>query len=174
MLWPFERRSVRRIDQCVQYLRRVRSNGNLSARHKWRMFCGWCARHVRMRTEEVIAGLRSLIDNVLPTLKRTRYVRLGGQGERLQRRARRQPRSLYFLQAGDGGPIKIGAAHDPVERLQTLQVGNHERLRLIAVLPGKGSTETYLHVLFDHLRVRPDGEWFRPEQELMAYIAAAK
>lgn len=127
-----------------------------------------------MRTEEVIAGLRSLIDNVLPALKRTRYPRPSGQGVCLERRARRQPRCLYFLQAGDGGPIKIGAAHDPVERMQTLQVGNHERLRLIAVLPGKGAMETYLHVLFGHLRVRPDGEWFRPGRELMAYIESAK
>ena len=42
---------------------------------------------------------------------------------------------IFFIQAGHDGPIKIGKAVDPEKRLQTLQTGTHEMLRLLAVIP---------------------------------------
>ncbi len=34
---------------------------------------------------------------------------------------------IYFIQAGENGPIKIGQSDDPKERLKQLQVANPQR-----------------------------------------------
>lgn len=68
---------------------------------------------------------------------------------------------IYFVQA-ESGPIKIGyvAANRSLRgRLDQLQVGNHETLHLLAVLPNGGpGLERQLHRAFASVRVR--GEWF--------------
>jgi len=66
---------------------------------------------------------------------------------------------VYFIQAGEGGPIKIGWAVDPRARLNELQVGCPEPLRLLMTLAGDGGLEAQLHRRF--ARIRPRGEWFR-------------
>lgn len=68
---------------------------------------------------------------------------------------------VYFIQAGDGGPIKIGLADDPDARCAFLQVGNHEDLVLLAVRPGSMTDERELHSRFAAGRLR--GEWFRAD-----------
>jgi len=78
---------------------------------------------------------------------------------------------VYFIQAGQTGPIKIGVAYDPVERLAELQVGNHEELRIVGLQLGTPSDEQLLHKEFASNHIR--GEWFRLCDRLATYIKRA-
>jgi len=71
---------------------------------------------------------------------------------------------VYFVQAGIDGPIKIGWAIDPLDRVRELQVGNHEQLQLLMTVADNGTLEMTLHERFRDLHIR--GEWFRPEGDL--------
>lgn len=65
---------------------------------------------------------------------------------------------LYFMQEKITGRIKIGRSVDPERRLKSLQTGNGNQIRIIAVFKGEGYRESYLH---DELaRWRGKGEWF--------------
>jgi hypothetical protein len=65
---------------------------------------------------------------------------------------------VYVIRAGRDGPIKIGKANRPLERMAELQTGNPFRLRLWQVLPGGLELEKRLQ---DTLRdQRLTGEWF--------------
>lgn len=75
---------------------------------------------------------------------------------------------VYFAQAGENGPIKIGRAASPHLRLKNLQSGNGERLRLLAVVPGGKTLESILHVYFG--KGRRAGEWFKPTPKLLRLI----
>lgn len=77
--------------------------------------------------------------------------------------------AVYFIQAGDGGPIKIGVGNDPVGRLANLQTGHHELLTLLATVPGDAEVEAELHEAFARHRLR--GEWFDPAPAILAFIA---
>lgn len=78
-------------------------------------------------------------------------------------------RYVYFVQAVSGGPIKIGVAADPADRLAQLQPGNPERLQIIGVIPDAGrSGESILHLKFQ--RSRLCGEWFEPISSLLSFI----
>jgi len=50
---------------------------------------------------------------------------------------------VYFVQAGEGGPIKIGVTRDIGGRLRTLQTGNPYRLRLLALIHGEKTLSAY-------------------------------
>lgn len=76
--------------------------------------------------------------------------------------------SVYYIQAGDDGPIKIGHADDPWKRLSQVQVGHSEPLRIIAVAQGGAAEEKQTHEKFSEDRIR--GEWFRPSAQLIAHI----
>src|SRR5688572_29831146 len=79
---------------------------------------------------------------------------------------------VYFVQAGESGPIKIGFARKVQRRIATLQTGQHERLRLIADCPGSRGHEQEFHkALAAH---RLDGEWFSPHEDVMRAIKAAR
>lgn len=78
---------------------------------------------------------------------------------------------VYFIQAGEAGPIKIGWTKSVPARFSALQAGNAEPLRLLAVLPGRISYERALHSRFAGLLIR--GEWFRPDKGLLAFIREA-
>jgi hypothetical protein len=86
----------------------------------------------------------------------------------------RQPDEMriYFVQAGKGGPIKIGLAGDVVRRLNSLQTANPETLFLLATaLSGARRVfreEALIHRTFSAFHVA--GEWFRPEPELLDFI----
>lgn len=81
----------------------------------------------------------------------------------------RQP-DVYFIQAVDGGPIKIGSTFNPVKRLGSLQGGSPVRLQILGLLKGAGrDAEGALHIRF--LDSHSHGEWFHPTPELIAYIA---
>lgn len=79
-------------------------------------------------------------------------------------------RDVYFIQAGENGPIKIGVAANPQSRVRELQTGSPATLYLIGVVPRAGfAGELDLHHRFatDWM----NGEWFRATPELLAYIA---
>lgn len=75
---------------------------------------------------------------------------------------------IYFIQAGLGGPIKIGYSLDPDHRLLQLQTGNSHQLRILLVIEGDKDHEAILHQRFAYLRT--EGEWFEPGKELVKYI----
>jgi len=70
---------------------------------------------------------------------------------------------VYFIRAGNTGPIKIGVASNVERRLDALQTGNHLTLYIIATIKYSSRAEAYekerkFHNLFKHKRLR--GEWF--------------
>lgn len=67
--------------------------------------------------------------------------------------------AVYFIQAGDGGPVKIGKADDALARMQDLQVAHWNELTLMRVIDGGHATERWLHRFYGSLHLR--GEWFR-------------
>lgn len=77
--------------------------------------------------------------------------------------------NVYFIQAGRKGPIKIGIAQDCKKRLSILQVGNHEKLRLLWSSPGGRHIETRYHTTFREHWLH--GEWFAPHPDILAEIA---
>ena len=82
-----------------------------------------------------------------------------------------RPSGVYFISNGEA--IKIGVSKDVVERMRGLQTASSRPLRLMAFLPGAtGRDEAMLHRKFAHLRL--NGEWFRPEAELLEYVFGLK
>ena len=75
---------------------------------------------------------------------------------------------VYFIQAENGGPIKIGHSSVPSMRLDALQTGCPEPLRLRLEVPGTRADEADLHALFRDLRQH--GEWFEPANTLPMFI----
>lgn len=73
---------------------------------------------------------------------------------------------IYFIRAGENGPVKIGRSRDPRRRLADLQVSHHETLCLLAVMDGDEAEEWTLHRAFPPVR----GEWCEPTPELLDYI----
>ena len=75
---------------------------------------------------------------------------------------------IYFIQVENKGPIKIGYAKKPEQRLKTLQIGNHKKLNLIAVIPGEPPLESKIHR--DLKDFKRNGEWFNSTTEVLYYI----
>lgn len=80
---------------------------------------------------------------------------------------------VYFLRAGLEGAIKIGWTEaDIFDRIAQLQIACPDELIILGVIARlELSGERKLHRQFTHLRIRPNGEWFRPEPDLLEYIA---
>jgi hypothetical protein len=64
---------------------------------------------------------------------------------------------VYFIEAHDG-PIKIGVAQNPMNRLRSLQTGHPFELQLLGTIPGNATDEKRLHHRFSKYHLR--GEWF--------------
>jgi hypothetical protein len=77
---------------------------------------------------------------------------------------------IYFVQAGDDGPIKIGFAQHLETRLAGLRTDSPVPLVLRCSLPGTRADEKAMHRRFGDFWLR--GEWFNPEPALVAFIAA--
>jgi hypothetical protein len=75
---------------------------------------------------------------------------------------------VYFVQAGAGGPIKVGWSQDVARRIAELQTANAHRLLLLGTLPGRMEKEAAVHTALAHLRL--EGEWFRDAPELRALL----
>lgn len=77
---------------------------------------------------------------------------------------------IYFIQAEDGGHIKIGTTIRLSARLKQLCNDHGTGLRVLAVTDGTFDTEKTLHQRFAHLRVV--NEWFEPGDDLIGFIVA--
>jgi excisionase family DNA binding protein len=77
--------------------------------------------------------------------------------------------TVYFVEAGENGPIKIGHTDASVaSRISWLQTGSPVPLRLLASMPGDRDVEAKLHGKFVNTRIR--GEWFERTETLMRII----
>jgi len=72
---------------------------------------------------------------------------------------------VYLIQSGEGidRPIKIGVSSNINKRLEAIQVGNPDKVHLIAKMETDGEAHAYwleknLHKFFSSDRIR--GEWF--------------
>jgi hypothetical protein len=76
---------------------------------------------------------------------------------------------VYFIQAVNGGPIKIGIAMDVETRLNELQVASPYPLRVLKVMRNAGRrTEKELHARYADDRLC--GEWFIESESLRGVI----
>jgi hypothetical protein len=71
---------------------------------------------------------------------------------------------IYFIQ-DDHNRVKIGYSRNPRARLDGLQTGHADKLRLVRSIEGTEATERFLHTQFAHLRLQ--GEWFTFCQEML-------
>lgn len=74
-------------------------------------------------------------------------------------------RWTYLIQPERGGPVKIGIATSPADRLRSLQTGSPYLLKIVAMFKGE-QHEWSLHKKYAALRLH--GEWF--EECVAAHI----
>jgi transcriptional regulator with XRE-family HTH domain len=79
---------------------------------------------------------------------------------------------VYFAQIGHFGPIKVGQTDKLEARLAVLATYAPEPLRLLFAFPGTLDVERSIHERFAHIRTHR--EWYRPDQELLAFIEQAR
>lgn len=83
---------------------------------------------------------------------------------------------VYFIQAGDNGPVKVGWARDVSHRLRDHQIGNPYDLSVIAtVMASRRALEGEFHRALRGYHMR--GEWFRwahPFSAMVKKIAAGE
>jgi hypothetical protein len=75
---------------------------------------------------------------------------------------------VYFIQQGKGGPIKIGSAANPLQRMKTLQTGSPDKLYLLKSFKAGPDLESHLHKIFKKYKL--NGEWYKPSTPILAYI----
>lgn len=75
---------------------------------------------------------------------------------------------IYFIRAGDNGPIKIGITKEITGRVKGLQTAHYEDLQIVGVMPGDRNLETTLHNKFSQHHIR--GEWFQPAEEILTFV----
>ncbi len=75
--------------------------------------------------------------------------------------------TIYFVQMGETGPIKIGKSRGLGMRLDQLRTGSPVQLRVLAQIQAPDELETQLHVYFDEYRL--EGEWFKPAPEVIEF-----
>jgi len=79
---------------------------------------------------------------------------------------------LYVIYAGDG-IHKIGISHDPISRMNQIQIGNHRKLRLTLsiVFGSREAARTVEKQLHDALsEYRASGEWFNISPQILGAI----
>lgn len=79
--------------------------------------------------------------------------------------------SVYFIQIGADGPIKIGIAANVGARLRALQTAKPRQLFVRGTISEVGCAlrlEQELHLRFAQQRIR--GEWFAPHTDLLDFI----
>ena len=73
--------------------------------------------------------------------------------------------SVYFVQAGDGGRIKVGYSPYPKQRIAYLGRFSGPDIKILAVIEGSRRLEHYIHV---HLKgSHAHDEWFEPTPEVL-------
>lgn len=82
------------------------------------------------------------------------------------------PCFVYFVQAGEGGRIKIGTSRNVQNRMVKMQTDTPIDLRLLAVFHGDAQREAEIHALLrSHHAI---GEWFEPHIDVLEFIGAEK
>lgn len=71
---------------------------------------------------------------------------------------------VYFIQAQEGGPVKIGWTVNPHKRLKALQAASPYKLVIRYTLRGTQQLEHYLHERFASSRL--EGEWFEVHHDM--------
>jgi hypothetical protein len=77
---------------------------------------------------------------------------------------------IYFVQAVQGGPIKIGTTENLDVRIKQLESAYRTELAILATKDGSYDEEKAIHDRFSHLRFGYT-EQFRPAPELMEFIS---
>lgn len=78
--------------------------------------------------------------------------------------------AVYFVQENrKNGLIKIGHSSNVGKRMSQLKNGRTTGLTLLGTFDGGAIEEAKIHDLFDSDRVA--GEWFKPSNKLLAFIA---
>lgn len=83
---------------------------------------------------------------------------------------------IYFAQAIDGGPIKIGCTGDVSRRCKQLENHYGKPLAILGTMDGSRAEEAEIHARFAHLRLTGRStngrriEQFKPAADLMAFI----
>jgi len=75
---------------------------------------------------------------------------------------------IYFVQAGEDGPVKIGSAVHLDRRLSTLQTASAIALSIIGAFRAPGAMEGTMQDLAATLSERLRGEWFSGSASLVA------
>ena len=75
---------------------------------------------------------------------------------------------IYFIQAGEGGRIKIGCSHNVARRLEGIRCSSPFPIRLILETDGDVDFERTLHRAVEQHRVHM--EWFEPHQDVIDLI----
>lgn len=78
---------------------------------------------------------------------------------------------IYFVRAGDDGPVKIGISHNVTRRVAGMQTASAVPLFLLRVIDGSNAVEREMHHRFAPLRIR--GEWFSYSAEMLTVQAAS-
>jgi hypothetical protein len=76
--------------------------------------------------------------------------------------------TVYFIRSGQTRRVKIGFTTHIGNRLNGLKHPLLGKMKVLATIPGTYKTENALHKQFKDYHI--DGEWFRLEGELAAYI----
>lgn len=75
---------------------------------------------------------------------------------------------IYAIQAGDDGPVKFGRANNPRSRLNELQTGNPQKLRLLVESDIPNEQEKWIHEWLSEYRLV--GEWFKPHERVFDFV----
>jgi hypothetical protein len=74
---------------------------------------------------------------------------------------------VYFIRAGEAGPVKIGYSRNAESRHRGIQTSHYDALHVIRIIKDGGrATERWLHERFAALRVRL--EWFQFDADMLA------
>jgi predicted GIY-YIG superfamily endonuclease len=77
--------------------------------------------------------------------------------------------TIYILQVGTDGPVKIGYTKSDVKRrVRAHQAGSPHILRWIGSYSGTRADELNAHRLLQNSALR--GEWFYPTKEVLAFV----
>lgn len=75
---------------------------------------------------------------------------------------------VYFITNGEN--IKIGYSKNINKRLKQLNTGNDKKLYILGYIQGDKDKEKEIHKKFSKFRIRSNGEWFYPDQELIDFL----
>lgn len=140
-----------------------------------RNYTNWDQRKAAMLARGVKPPSRTWCYEKLPTLTKNlgQIIELqpAPKYKRAPSRKKLNPASVvYFVRAGDA--VKIGTSIKPMERMQNLDGGNHEKLVLLAIMPGGRKEERALHKRFAEYKLPDKREWFRFNREIDKFIAS--